>query len=66
MKESGAQPIEISAMTTDTFRALLLYIYTDSLPADGLMVSTSTEPILLSALFIVPCLVVSVQLAVKM
>jgi hypothetical protein len=24
------QPIEISAMAADTFRALLLYIYTDS------------------------------------
>jgi hypothetical protein len=30
MKESGAQPIEISAMAADTFRALLLYMYTDS------------------------------------
>ncbi|CAD6247072.1 unnamed protein product [Miscanthus lutarioriparius] len=35
MKESGEQPIEISAMTADTFRALLRYIYTDSSPASS-------------------------------
>ncbi|XP_002444068.2 BTB/POZ and MATH domain-containing protein 2 [Sorghum bicolor] len=40
MKESvagAAQPIEISAMTADTFRALLRYIYTDASPASSIV-----------------------------
>jgi speckle-type POZ protein len=35
MKESGAQPIEVSDMQPDMFRALLRYIYTDSSPASS-------------------------------